>query len=747
IQKFSSEGALLSSTFLTTGSENGQVKNPQGIAADAAGNLWIADTGNDRMEELKPNLEYIRKFGSEGTGSGQFKNPVDVTTDPEGKLWVLDASSDRAQRFTSEGTYLSQFGAPGPNNGQFSEPKALAADSKGNIWVADTGNDRVQELSGSEFIRQLGGESSGPGHLSAPAGIATDAEGNAWVADTGHDRVQEFNAAGEFVRQFGASGTGNGQFSSPKIVAIDAKGNLWVADATRLQEFKPGGEFVRALSVSSPQDITIDPSGNLWTLEGSTTARIQKFSSEGALLSSTFLTTGSENGQVKNPQGIATDAAGNLWIADTGNNRIEELKPNLEYIRKFGSEGSGSGQFKSPADLTFDPEGKLWVLDSGNTRIQRFTPEGTYLAQFGSSGPNNGQFSEPQEITTDAKGNFWVADTGNDRVQKWLTTVTTTYAYDQAGNLAAIQRPNAGAAPAVNETLAYDATGLLAAKTSGLTTQHLSWDASAQLPLLLNDGERSYLYGPNGLPIEQISAAEEPTYLHHDQLGSTRLLTSASGSTTATFSYSAYGGVEGKTGTAPAPLGYAGQYTDSATGLQYLRARFYDPATGQFLSRDPLEALTRQPYGYARDNPTVNGDPRGLYPDSYAGSEELPCGWCMRFPSAEELKEAAEGAAEEIEEGAENIWNWITGNDESSGETAGPYDNPEEAKEECPLEGSYAGRNKEIGDARQELDKILQWGQQYLIGQGSNPSNPNPNTPHKWTLIIALVTQLLKHRL
>jgi uncharacterized protein RhaS with RHS repeats len=74
------------------------------------------------------------------------------------------------------------------------------------------------------------------------------------------------------------------------------------------------------------------------------------------------------------------------------------------------------------------------------------------------------------------------------------------------------------------------------------------------------------------------------TYYHHDQLGSTRVLTTSAGAIAATFSYDAYGTLSGSTGTTITPLGFAGQYTDPETGFQYLRARYYDPATAQFVS-------------------------------------------------------------------------------------------------------------------------------------------------------------------
>lgn len=213
----------------------------------------------------------------------------------------------------------------------------------------------------------------------------------------------------------------------------------------------------------------------------------------------------------------------------------------------------------------------------------------------------------------------------------------TSYGYDQAGDLVSVTRPEAGEVPAISEAMTYDGAGLLASKTSGLTTRHLAWDASTSLPLLLSDGENSYLYGPGGQPIEQISTAEEPTYLHHDQLGSTRLLTGSTGTTTATFSYAPYGALEAKTGTATTPLAFAGQYTDPETGLQYLRARFYDPATGQFLSRDPLTAITREPYDYAADNPVNLIDQAGQEAGAAAvnGTADSVCGSTWEVPGVD----------------------------------------------------------------------------------------------------------------
>jgi RHS repeat-associated protein len=116
--------------------------------------------------------------------------------------------------------------------------------------------------------------------------------------------------------------------------------------------------------------------------------------------------------------------------------------------------------------------------------------------------------------------------------------------------------------------------------------------------------------------LEAVAIALRPapaiTYLQHDQLGSTRLLTSTTGAVVGTYSYSPYGATLSHAGSASTPLEFNGQYQDAESDLYYLRARYYDPTTGSFLTRDPLAALTQQPFEYANDDPINSGDPSGM---------------------------------------------------------------------------------------------------------------------------------------
>jgi RHS repeat-associated protein len=205
----------------------------------------------------------------------------------------------------------------------------------------------------------------------------------------------------------------------------------------------------------------------------------------------------------------------------------------------------------------------------------------------------------------------------------------TSYGYDQAGNLISVERPKEGETAEIKDTYAYDGNGLRASQTISGTTSYLTWDTTEALPLILNDTTNSYVYGPGNLPVEQISNGGTVTYLHHDQQGSTRLLTGSTGTVTGSTTFDAYGNQTGHTGSATTPLGYDGQYTSADTGLIYMRARVYDPATAQFLSTDPLAGVTRTTYNYAGENPLTYNDPTGLFlgmPDTPTNGEVISAG-------------------------------------------------------------------------------------------------------------------------
>ncbi|MEO6504009.1 MAG: RHS repeat-associated core domain-containing protein [Jatrophihabitantaceae bacterium] len=183
-----------------------------------------------------------------------------------------------------------------------------------------------------------------------------------------------------------------------------------------------------------------------------------------------------------------------------------------------------------------------------------------------------------------------------------LSGASTALTYDQVNRLTGY---GAGV------TYRYNGSGRRTSKTVAGTTTAFGWDEADSIPLLLTDGTTRYVYGPGGMPVEQVT----PTgvqYFHHDGYGSTRLLTDDSGSVVATYTYDPFGNLKGQSGSANTPLRWNGQYQDSESGMYYLRARYYDPVTAQFVCSDPMSALTNSPYGYADNSPLNSADPTGL---------------------------------------------------------------------------------------------------------------------------------------
>ncbi|MEA2221504.1 MAG: hypothetical protein QOJ35_4130, partial [Solirubrobacteraceae bacterium] len=213
------------------------------------------------------------------------------------------------------------------------------------------------------------------------------------------------------------------------------------------------------------------------------------------------------------------------------------------------------------------------------------------------------QLTQTKDTTTGTTTQTFTYDLLGDRTSQDPAgpTTATTYSYDQANRLTGEHNP----ASSPDITYAYDGDGLRA---------DVLWDTVGGLPVIVADSAGLYVSGPDGLPLTQLTFSGQQRYYHHDQLGSTRAITDAAGAVTARYSFDPYGNPTTDSSGADSRFGYAGQYTDHATALIYMRARWYDPATGQFLTRDPLEAITGSAYGYANADPINLVDPSGLTP-------------------------------------------------------------------------------------------------------------------------------------
>jgi hypothetical protein len=297
-------------------------KSPAGIARDAAGNAYVADTGNNVVVRYDSTgtrtvIAGTGTAGNSGNGgpatSAALSAPSAVTVTPAGAIFIADTGNSVVRRIdpitgviniaaggatTTCAAALDTFG-----NGclgsqaKLAAPAGLASDSRGNVYIADTGNNIIRELTTSGYIFTIGGPS-----FSGPTALQVDPYSNIFVADTGHSTIREIAAGTGAVTTVAGNGqngsTGNGgaatsaELSNPTGIALDAAGDLYIADT--------GNDVIRLVNAA----------GTINTVAGTLGQ-----SGSGTL-------PGSVNGLLLNlPGGVAATPSGKLYVLDSGNNR------------------------------------------------------------------------------------------------------------------------------------------------------------------------------------------------------------------------------------------------------------------------------------------------------------------------------------------------------------------------------------------------------------------------------------------
>jgi RHS repeat-associated protein len=295
---------------------------------------------------------------------------------------------------------------------------------------------------------------------------------------------------------------------------------------------------------------------------------------------------------------------------------------DLPYARKLNGQlqtrNRSAAASAQPETLTYDALDQLeqastgsgaagqtfrYAHDVADRLTQINTPDAGTTLQYDAA---NQLVRARDTATGDVTEAFGYDELGNRTSQDPAGAVgATAYGYDQAGRLTHYRAPAASAGdPDTQRSYNYDGDGLRA---------DLLWDTNSGLGLVVGDSAGLYVTGPDGLPLAQLRFDGTQRYYHHDQIGSTRALTTADGTVAARSDYDPYGNPT--TAATPSnPFGYAGQYTDHATGLIYMRARWYDPATGQFITSDPIGHASGETnlYRYAAGDPANFTDPSGL---------------------------------------------------------------------------------------------------------------------------------------
>jgi RHS repeat-associated protein len=306
------------------------------------------------------------------------------------------------------------------------------------------------------------------------------------------------------------------------------------------------------------------------------------------------------------------------WTATTASNALSDFVTTTP--TRIPSQGQDAGETR-----TVQITGVASIPANATAVSATITAYGAagdgYLQAWANGGP------APQasvlNYTTSPVANGIIVKIGNDgKINIKANTSTTNVIIDVTG----YYQPSARAT-----SYTYNADGTRRTRDIGGTAAAFHWSHHQGLPMLLtetNVGGATFdvLYGPGGLPFEQIIDNGDPIYLHHDQQGSTRLATDRNGTTIAKWTYDPYGSIIGAEGNYLAThMLYTGQYFDWETGFYYLRARFYDPTTASFLTRDPLVGATRSAYGYVYGNPLNLVDPSGLCGEGDIVGPVEPC--------------------------------------------------------------------------------------------------------------------------
>jgi len=508
-----------------------QLNSPWGLAVDAAGNLYIADAGNNRVRKVSNGV--ITTVAGDA-GGAQLSNPTGVAVDSSGNLYIADSGNNVVRKVSGGVTVtVAGTGSAGFNgysgtatSVQLYSPADVAVDVAGNLYIADTGNDSIREVSAGVLATLASIQGL------QPTGLALDAAGNLF-STAGGFAVVELPVNGNLIIVAGNQNLGNGysgdnglainaQLNGPADVALDAAGNLYITDyfnnvvrkvsagvittvAGGPQGFigdngaptsalllspmysatGPAGEVyivdsghnvvrkvadglittvagtgtpgysgdngaATSATLNAPAGVAVDSAGNLYISDsGNSVVRkvaggiiatvagsgVANYSGDGAAATSATL-----NG----PSGIVLDAAGNLYIADTGNNRVRIVSNGVISTLAGNGAGAYSGDGLSattaslfgPTDVKVDPAGNLFIADQQNNRIRMVTGgtistvAGNGAATFGGdSGPaTSAQLNAPSGIALDSAGNLIIADTGNNVIRKVSNGVITTIA-------------------------------------------------------------------------------------------------------------------------------------------------------------------------------------------------------------------------------------------------------------------------------------------------------------------------------
>ena len=363
-----------------------------GIALDGAGNLLITEPSNNRVLILAAQTQLLSRLGggvqNEYLGDGglataaMLNSPLTVASDSSGNLYIADTENNRVRKIEAATGKISTFAGTGAETfdgdggpaaaASFVEPAGIAFDSSGNVYISASGNSVVLKVDASSGILTIvAGDRNNEGFsgdsgsalaagLNKAEGIAIDSAGNLFIADTGNDRVRKVDASTKVITTVAGGGSDPGDnglataaaLDRPQSVAVDSQGNLYIADANHNRVRKVGlngiittvagtgtggysgdGGLATAAEISLPRGVVLDGAGNLFIAEDNCVVRRVDAKTQ---IITTVAGSGSsgmsgDNGAataatLSFPHGVAIDSGGNLYITDMSNHRIRAVR-------------------------------------------------------------------------------------------------------------------------------------------------------------------------------------------------------------------------------------------------------------------------------------------------------------------------------------------------------------------------------------------------------------------------------------
>ncbi len=426
-----------------------QLAQPQGIAADSAGNLYIADSANNVIRKVAASTGVITTIAGDGTalmgGDGgpatqaQINYPTQVALDASGNLYILDSGNLRIRKLvlgtgiisTVAGTGAAGYAGDGgaASKAVLNSPSDITTDAAGNVYVVDTDSNRIRKITvATGIIASLigNGQASYGGDGGAatsaqfnfPGDVVVDASGNIYIADNENFRVRKVAAKTGLITTYAGSGVqgyagDGGQATAAQIdeigaLALDTAGNLYIADM--------GNNAIRKVNAST---------GVITTIAGNGT---QGYSGDGSAATKASLYA---------PTGVAVDSAGNVYIADSGSNTVRKVTAASGVISTVAGSGTGGfGGDGGPATsaqmgayaVAVDTAGNLYVTDVASSRVRKITASTGIISTIagtgtegysGDGGPATAAaLSQPGDVSVDSAGNVYIADMGNNRIRK-----------------------------------------------------------------------------------------------------------------------------------------------------------------------------------------------------------------------------------------------------------------------------------------------------------------------------------------